>query len=93
MLLAFNHHSLVDALDLVFVLVCDVDDTLKLRPDELTDEVLQDHAINGHGVRPDIPEEVLDRSNVLPVLGVRCIRLDRDAALRDQFIKMLLVLF
>ena len=93
MLLAFNHHSLIDALDLVFVLVCDVYDTLKLGADELTNQVLQDHAINGHGVRPDIPEEVLDRSNVLSVLGVRGVRLDWDATLRDLVIKMLLVLF
>ena len=93
MLLAFNHHPLVDALDLVFVLVCDADDALKLDADELADQVLQDHAINGHGVRPDIPEEVFDRSNVLSVLGVRGVRLDWDAALRDLVIKMLLVLF
>ena len=83
MLLAFNHHPLIDALDLVFVLVCDVDDTLKLGADELTDQVLQDHAINSHGVRPDIPEEVLDRSDVLSVLRVRGVRLDWDAALWD----------
>ena len=93
MLLAFNHHSLIDALDLVFVLVCDVYDTLKLSADELTDQVLQDHAINGHRVRPDIPEKVLDRSNVLSVLGVRGVRLDWDSTLRDLVIKMLLVLF
>lgn len=92
MLLALDVDSLDEPLDLVFVPVGDADDVGELAADELTDQVFQDHAIDSHWVRPHVPEEVLDRANVLPVLRVRRVRLNRDASLLNCVVQDFLVI-
>ena len=92
MLLTFNHHSIVNPLNLILVLICHIDNALEFRTYQLSDQIFKNHTVDCHGVCAYVPEEVLDRANILTVFGVRGVGLDWDAALRDLVIQMLLML-